>query len=37
MTDDERERAVTTLAGGVFILAVALTLALAVLIRMLGG
>jgi hypothetical protein len=37
MTDEERERAVTTLAGGVFILAVALTLALAVLIRALGG
>lgn len=37
MTEEERERVVTTLAGGVFILAVALTLALAVLIRMLGG
>lgn len=37
MTDEERERVVTTLAGGVFLLAVALTLALAVLIRALGG
>lgn len=37
MTDEDRERAVTTLAGGVFLLAVALTLALAVLIRTLGG
>lgn len=37
MTEEERERAVTTLAGGVFILAVALTLALAVLIRTMEG